>query len=390
MHRKIAVVTGSRAEYGLLYWLMKEIENDPQLELQLVVTGMHLSPEYGLGIQKIEADGFMINDKLEILLSSDSSVGMAKSLGLAVIGFAEVWQHLQPDLLVLLGDRYEILAAAQAALLAHIPIAHIAGGESTQGAVDEAVRHAVSKMACWHFVANESYRKRVVQMGEDPHRVFNYGSTGLDAINRIQLLSRRELEAALDFKLGRQNFLLTYHPATLETSDVELDLMELLAALDDLPDTKIIITGSNADMGGRLINARLQAYAQERKDRVQFAMSLGQLRYLSVLKHCDLVIGNSSSAIIEAPFLKTAAVNIGSRQEGRLKAESIIDCEPNQQEIAAAITRALSPAFQAKLTDLQSIYGDGDASRRIKETLKYIILEGVLQKTFYDINFPLD
>jgi len=390
MKRKIAVVTGSRAEYGLLYRLLKEIDNDAELELQLVATGTHLSPEYGLGWHEIEADGFLINEKLEILLCSDSTVGMTKSLGLAVIGFAEIWQRLQPDLLVLLGDRYEILAAAQAGLLAHIPIAHIAGGESSQGAVDEAIRHAVSKMACWHFVASKSYRKRVVQLGEDPRRVFDFGSTGLDAINRMHLLSRPELEAALDFSLGQCCFLLTWHPETLEAKAAASHTGELLAALDEFPEAKIIMTGSNADMGGRIINADLQAYAQERKERVRFVMSLGQLRYLSALKHCDLVVGNSSSAIIEAPYLKTAAVNIGSRQEGRLKAASIIDCRPERQEIAAAISRGLSPAFQAKLRDLQSLYGAGDASRRIKETLKTVKLDDVLQKKFYDIDFTVE
>lgn len=390
MNKKIAVVTGSRAEYGLLYWLMKEIENDLDLDLQIIVTGMHLSPEYGLSYKKIEEDGFKINEKLEILLSSDSSIGMAKSLGLAIIGFADALQRLQPDIIVLLGDRYEIMAAAQAAMMAHIPIAHIAGGESTEGAVDEAIRHAITKMAHWHFVANENYKKRVIQMGEDPQRVFNYGSTGLDSINKFTLMDRQELEKQLDFKLGKLNFLLTYHPATLETSSVEFGIRELLAALESYPDVHIIITGSNADRGGRIINCMLQEYARTRQERVVFRMSLGQLRYLSALNMCDVVIGNSSSAIIEAPVFKKPTVNIGSRQDGRLKADSIIDCQAKRQEISAAITWALSPEFQEKMVDLQSLYGNGDASWRIKEELKYAQLEGILKKKFYDISFTVD
>ena len=390
MNKKICVVTGSRAEYGLLYWLMKEIENDRDLDLQIMVTGMHLSPEYGLGYKKIEDDGFTINEKLEMLLSSDSSTGMSKSLGLAIIGFSDALQRLQPDILVLLGDRYEIMAAAQAAMLAHIPIAHIAGGESTEGVVDEAIRHAITKMAHWHFVASEIYRKRVIQMGEDPQRVFNYGSTGLDNINKLTLVGRQELEKQLDFKLGKLNFLLTYHPVTMETSSVEGATRELLAALDNYPDAHVIITGSNADMGGRIINSLMKEYAQARQERVLFCMSLGRLRYLSALNICDVVIGNSSSAIIEAPALKRATVNIGSRQEGRLKAASIIDCRENGQEISAAIARALSLEFQEKLAEVQSIYGNGDASRRIKEEIKRVKLEGILKKRFYDIAFAVD
>ncbi len=385
--RKIAIATGSRAEYGLLYWLMTEINADPELELQVIVTGSHLSPEFGLSYKQIEADGFIIDEKLEILLSSDTAIGMAKSLGLAIISLADAFQRLKPDILVILGDRYEIMAAAQAAMLLRIPIAHISGGESTEGAMDEAIRHAITKMSHLHFVAAENYRRRVIQLGEEPGRVFNYGDPGLDNINKLPLLSRIELEKALDFKLGTLNFLLAYHPVTLNEMAGAAGLTEILAALDHYPEAHIIMTGSNADVGGRNISHQLQDYAQKRKDKAFFAPSLGQLRFLSALQHCQLIIGNSSSGIVEAPALKTATVNIGDRQQGRLKAASIIDCRENRQDITAAIERALFAEFQKQLPGVQSLYGDCNASKRIKEELKHVNMEGILRKKFYDVEF---
>jgi len=385
--RKIALVTGSRAEYGLLYWLMREISEDPELELQIIVTGSHLSPEFGLSYKIIEEEGFIINEKLEILLSSDTAIGMAKSLGLAVIGFADAFQRLQPDILVILGDRYEIMAAAQAAMLLRIPIVHISGGERTEGVVDEAIRHSVTKMSHLHFVAAEHYRKRVIQLGEDPAHVFNYGDPGLDNIKKLPLLSRNELEKEIDFKLGELAFLVAYHPATLERGNPEDRVRELLAALDSYPDAHVIMTGSNADTGGRSISRLLEAYACDREGRVRFYISLGQLRFLSAMKHCQLIIGNSSSGIVEAPALQTATVNIGDRQKGRLKAASIIDCRENRQDITAAIDQALSPDFQKQLPEVQSLYGDCNTSLRIKEELKRINLDGILRKKFYDVEF---
>lgn len=385
--RKICVVTGSRAEYGLLYWLMKELEADPELELQIIVTGAHLSPEYGLSCSKIEEDGFYINEKLEMLLSSDTATGMAKSLGLGTIGFADAYRRLQPDLLVLLGDRYEIMAAAQAAMLAQIPIAHLSGGESTEGAVDEAIRHSITKMSHLHFVANESYRRRVIQLGEDPERVFNYGDPALDNIKRLALLSRSELEQEINFKLGELNFLVTYHPVTLESRSAEEGAGELLAALDNYPQARIIITAPNADMGGRAIRRMLEQYAGRHQERVLFRISLGQIHYLSAMKHCQVVIGNSSSGIVEAPVLQTATVNIGNRQQGRLKAASVIDCREEREDIIAALQRAVSPEFQIRLAGVQSLYGDCDASRRIKEKLKSVNLKEMVRKKFYDLDF---
>jgi len=385
MHkRKICIVTGSRAEYGLLYWMMKEIGEDPELELQIIVTGSHLSPEFGLSYKKIEDDGFIINEKLEILLSSDTATGMAKSLGLSVIGFADAIQRLQPDMLVILGDRYEIMAAAQVAMLLRIPISHISGGESTEGVVDEAIRHSITKMSHLHFVAADIYRKRVIQLGEEPKRVFNYGDPGLDNIRKLSLLSRDELERQINFKFAELNFLVSYHPVTLDVNSMEDRTLELLTALDNYPEAHIIMTGSNADTGGRTISRLMKEYAHAREERAFFTASLGQLCYLSAMQNCQLVIGNSSSGIVEAPAMKTASINIGDRQKGRLKAASIIDCNENYQEIIRAIDLGLSTKFQEQLTRVKSLYGDCDASRRIKEQLKHVDLEGILGKKFYD------
>jgi UDP-N-acetylglucosamine 2-epimerase (non-hydrolysing)/GDP/UDP-N,N'-diacetylbacillosamine 2-epimerase (hydrolysing) len=366
---------------------MREISEDPELELQVIVTGSHLSPEFGLSYKKIEEDGFIINEKLEILLSSDTAMGMAKTLGLAIIGLADAFQRLQPDILVVLGDRYEIMAAAQVAMLLRIPIAHISGGESTEGVVDEAIRHSITKMSHLHFVAAESYRKRVTQLGEEPGRVFNYGDPGLDNMRKLQLLSRDELEKQIEFKLGELNFLITYHPVTLERNSIEDRIVELLAVLDGYPEAHIIMTGSNADTGGRMISRLLEQYAQDKEGQVFFSPSLGQLWYLSAMKHCQLVIGNSSSGIVEAPAMKKASINIGDRQKGRLKASSIIDCQETRQDIVEAINLALSAEFQKQLAGVQSLYGDCDASRRIKDELKNINLEGILSKKFYNVEF---
>ncbi|NPV89928.1 MAG: UDP-N-acetylglucosamine 2-epimerase (hydrolyzing) [Firmicutes bacterium] len=385
--RKICVITGSRAEYGLLYWLMREIEQDPELRLQLIVTGAHLSPEYGLSCRDVEDDGFCIDDRLEILLSSDTPAGVTKSLGLAVIGFADAFQRLRPDILVLLGDRYEIMAAAQAALLANIPIAHISGGETTEGVIDEAIRHSITKMAHLHFVAAERYRRRVIQLGENPERVFNFGDPALDSIKRLGLLGREELEERLAFRLGRLNFLVTYHPVTLYSGCIN-STNELLTALDSFPDARIIITAPNADTAGLGMKRVMEQYAGDREGRVLYRTNLGQLIYLSAMKHCSVVIGNSSSGIVEAPAMKTATVNIGPRQEGRLKAASIIDCRENRDDIIAAINRAVSDEFQSGLADVESLYGECDASYRIKQQLKAIDLRGILRKRFYDIDLP--
>jgi len=383
--RKICVVTGSRAEYGLLYWLMKEIQDDSALQLQVIATGMHLSPEFGLTYKAIEADGFSIDARVEMLLSSDTPVGITKSMGLGVIGFADALDRLRPDILVLLGDRFEILAAAQASMVARIPIAHISGGEITEGAIDDSIRHAITKMAHFHFVATESYRSRVIQLGEHPDRVINCGDPGLDNIKRLTLLSRLELGQQLGFSLDTPYFLVTYHPATLGDVDPAAAMEKLCAALDHFSHMKIIMTKPNADVGGRALAKMVDAYAAKHPDRIYASTSLGQIRYLSAMKYCDAVIGNSSSGIVEAPAMYKPTVNLGTRQDGRLKAASIIDCCEQTQAIIDATDLALSPDFGCKVAKTKSLYGESDASAHMKKFLKDADYATCRQKRFYDL-----
>ena len=385
--RKICVVTGTRAEYGLLYWLMREIQDDPGLQLQLVATGMHLSPEFGLTYKQIEADGFTIDAKVEMLLSSDTPVGIAKSIGLGVIGFADALARLNPDILVVLGDRYEIFAAAQAAMTAKIPIAHIHGGETTAGAMDEAMRHAITKMAHFHFTAAEPYRRRVIQLGELPERVLNYGAPGLDNLRKTSLLAKAEFQKAIDFQLGAVSFLVTYHPVTLSLEGPEKPFLEMLKALDHFSKARIIFTKANADASGRIINQSLDDYARKNPARVKVFTSMGPLLYWSAMQHVDIVVGNSSSGIIEAPVLQKPAVNIGDRQRGRLRADSVIDCEEKEPAIVAAIETGLSPGFKSRLAKVVCPYGHGDASVKIKEYLRKVPLQNVLMKKFHDVTY---
>lgn len=384
MKRKICVATGSRAEYGLLYCLMKEIDSDSDLELQTLVCGMHLSPEFGLTYQQIEADGFEITSKVDMLLSADSPVGVAKSMGLGLIGFADALDHLKPDILVVLGDRFEIMAIAIAAMVAKVPVAHISGGEVTEGALDESIRHAMTKIAQWHFVAAEPYRRRVIQLGENPKNVFNFGAPGLDYLEHIEWLTRSSLEVDLGIKLEAPVFLVTYHPATLGRERPLAAMEELLAALDDCPEAKIIFTHPNADTGGRSLINRIESWVRNNKQRARAFVSLGQQRYLSLMREADVIVGNSSSGITEAPLLKKATVNIGDRQKGRLKAASIIDAEENRVDILKAIRSALSEEFRKKLPVTNSLYGRGDASKKIKDALKTVERENI--KIFFDID----
>lgn len=383
--RKVCVVTGSRAEYGLLYWLMKEIQSDSALELQVIVTGMHLSPEFGLTWKQIEQDGFIIDRKVEMLLSSDTPVGISKSIGLGVIGFGDALDYLQPDLLVVLGDRFEIFAAVQAAMTHRIPIAHIHGGEITEGAVDDAIRHAITKMSHLHFTATESYRQRVIQLGESPQCVFNSGAPGLDNIFRLKLLDKPQLEEAIDFKLGKRNLLVTFHPVTLEKATAATQFEHLLKALDYFDDSHIIFTQPNADADGRVIIEMIEQYRQRFPERVTSFVSLGSLRYLSLLKYMDAVVGNSSSGLIEAPAFKVGTINIGDRQRGRLCANSVIHCEPEVDDILNAFNRLFSEEFQKSLDTVENPYGNSGASIKIKQQLKSQVLDGLLKKTFYDV-----
>ena len=386
LKRKICIVTGSRAEYGLLYWLMKEIQSDPDLQLQVAVTGMHLSPEFGLTYKEIEADGFAIDAKVEMLLSSDTPVGIAKSMGLGVIGFADALDRLRPDILVLLGDRYEILAAAQAAMVARIPVAHIAGGDVTEGAFDEAIRHSITKMSHLHFVTNEVSARRVRQLGENPEHIFNFGSPGLDYIKRVKLLGRSELEEALDFRLRERNLLVTFHPVTLEKRSAEEQFQELLSAIGRLGEnTGIIFTKPNSDTEGRAIVRLMDDYVASHDNAKAFT-SLGQVRYLSVMAQVDVVVGNSSSGLYEAPSFGKATVNIGDRQKGRLQASSVI----NSIQDAGAIEAAILQALNLDCSGAVNPYGDGDSSVRIKDRLKQIAdPAALLKKHFFDLNVNL-
>lgn len=383
---KVCVVTGTRAEYGLLYWLMKEIEADPDLELQLIVTGMHLSPEFGLTYKTIELD-FHINKKIEMLLSSDTPIGISKSMGLAQISFAEAYDELRPDIVVVLGDRYEIFAATAAAMVSRIPIAHLHGGETTEGAFDEAIRHSITKMSHLHFTATDEYRKRVIQLGESPDRVFNVGGLGIENIKRLNLMSKNEFEESINFKLNAKNLLVTFHPVTLEDSTTEQQFKQLLSALDVLENTNLIFTKANSDTDGRIINNLIDEYVNHNPDKSVAFASLGQLRFLSALQFVDGVVGNSSSGLAEAPSFKIGTVNIGDRQKGRIKSSSIIDTQPNRQDILSAINQLYSKAFQKTLLTSKNPYGEGCASLEIIRIIKNTPLQNILKKSFYNLPY---
>ncbi|WNL12634.1 UDP-N-acetylglucosamine 2-epimerase [Aliarcobacter cryaerophilus] len=386
--KKICVVTGTRAEYGLLYWLLKEIEADKDLELQLIATGMHLSPEFGLTYQTIEKE-FKINKKIEMLLSSDTSVGISKSMGLAQISFAESYDELKPDIVIVLGDRYEIFSATSAAMIAKIPIAHLHGGEATEGLIDEPIRHSITKMSHLHFAATEEYKNRVIQLGEHPSRVFNVGGMGIENIKRLKLLSKDEFEKSIEFKLNIKNILVTFHPVTLENSTAKEQFQQLLDAIDELEDTNIIFTKANSDTDGRVINQMIDEYVTKNSNKSIGFTSLGQLRYLSALQYVDAVVGNSSSGLAETPSFKIGTINIGDRQKGRIKASSVIDCEPNKDSILKSFEKLYSKEFQETLKTTINPYGDGCASKKIVEILKSVDLKNILKKSFYDLKVEL-
>jgi len=386
MTRRVCVVTGTRAEYGLLHWIMQDMKHDPDLILQIVVTGTHLSPEFGHTYQEIEKDGFQIDRKVEMLLSSDTPVGITKALGLGLIGFSDAFDTLRPELLILLGDRYEIFAASTAALIARIPVVHIHGGESTQGAIDEAFRHSITKMSHLHCVANDEYRKRVIQLGEHPDRVHVVGGLGLDNIHRLKLLTQIELEKSLDFAFTTsKRLLITFHPVTLENATAKEQMTELLAALEELTDTQFIFTMPNADTEGRIIRKMLTDFVKDHPQSRVYE-SLGMLRYLSCVAHVDGVVGNSSSGLTEVPSLKKGTINIGDRQLGRIKSSSVIDCAPKKESISNAIQKLFSQEFQKNLTNVQNPYGKPGASEKVVEIIKNTPLNSLLKKVFYD--FP--
>ena len=381
--RKICVVTGSRAEYGLLYWLIKEIKDDVALELQLVVTGMHLSEEFGNTYKEIEKDGFTIDQKVDISLTSDTEVAISKSISIGVIGFAEVFNKLQPDLILVLGDRFEIFSAVSAAMIAKIPIAHLHGGESTQGAIDESIRHSITKMSHLHFAATDEYRNRIIQLGEQPDRVFNVGGLGIDNINKLKLLSKADFEIAIDFELGEKNILVTFHPVTLEKSTSGIQFQALLDSLSELSKTKIIFTKANSDTDGRIINSMIDKYVARNDNTIAFK-SMGQMNYLSALQFMDAVVGNSSSGLHESPSFKIGTINIGDRQKGRIEAKSVISCSPNKQSINSALVKLYSREFQKIINNVYNPYGSGGASKKIAKIIKYISLDNIVKKSFYD------
>jgi GDP/UDP-N,N'-diacetylbacillosamine 2-epimerase (hydrolysing) len=381
---KICVVTGARSEYGLFYPLLRAIQKDASFELQLLVTGMHLSPEFGLTFRQIETDGFNIQEKVEMLLSGDTDAAITKSTGLGLIGFADAFDRLQPDWVVLLGDRFETFAAATAAHIAKIPIAHLHGGEVTEGATDDAFRHAITKMAYLHFTSAEVYRRRVIQLGEDPDRVLNVGAIGLDNIRTLSLLSKKELESELGINVDNV-ILITFHPATLEKNTSESQMNALLQALDHFPDHFALFTLPNADAGGRVIIQLINEYVKRNFKRSKAFTSLGQVRYLSLLKYAKAAVGNSSSGIIEVPFFKIPTVNIGDRQLGRLQATSVINTETDVKSITAGIRKALSPAFIAICRKTSNPYGKGKATPAIIKSIRKAGKLKSTKKTFYDL-----
>jgi len=383
--RKICVVTGTRADYGLLYWLIKEIDQNADLELQLIATGMHLSKDFGLTYKEIEKD-FKIDRKIEMLSKLDTPMSISNSMGLAHIGFGTAYDSLKPDLVVVLGDRYEILAAATSAMIARIPIAHLHGGEATEGLMDEAIRHSITKMSHLHFVATKEYRNRVIQLGEQPNTVFNVGGLGIDNIKKLKLLSKEEFEKSIDFKLNKKNILVTFHPVTLENNTSEEQFVELLAAIDTLEDTNIIFTKANSDTNGRIINKLIEEYVSNNIGKSVEFTSLGQLRYLSALQYVDAMVGNSSSGLAEAPSFKIGTINIGDRQKGRIKAKSVIDCEPNRESITKAFEKLYSTEFQTLLERVENPYGDGGASKKIVNIIKNTDTKNLLMKSFFDID----
>lgn len=385
--RKIAVVTGTRAEYGLLYWILKGIHEDQELELQLIVTGMHLSPEFGLTVKEIEKDGFPIAERVEMLLSSDTETAIATSMGLGMIGLAKAYERLKPDILVVLGDRFEILSAVASAVPFRIPVAHIHGGESTEGVVDELFRHAITKMSHIHFAAAIEYKKKIIQMGESPENVFYVGAPGLDTIRNITLMDKKELFCELGIPQGKRIGIVTYHPVAFENDTTELQISKLLNTLKSFQDIYWVFTYPNADAEGRIIIKKIQEFVNENAGSGKVFVSLGQTKYLSLLKYAALMVGNSSSGIIEAPSFELPVVNIGDRQRGRVRTRNIINVLACKEEgIRVAIDKAISGEFKMSLKGLKTPYGEGRASEKIVENLKTIILdEKLIKKRFYEI-----
>ncbi|MGL5053241.1 MAG: UDP-N-acetylglucosamine 2-epimerase [Cetobacterium sp.] len=385
MIRKICVVTGTRAEYGLLKPLLKKLKDDSEIELSVIITGMHLSPEFGNTYKTIENDGFQNLEKVVMLLSSDSDIGIAKSMGLGMISYSETLSRISPDLLLVLGDRYETLSIVTVANVLKIPVAHLHGGEVTEGAFDDAFRHCISKMSYFHFTSTEEYRKRVIQLGEHPSRVFNVGAIGVENIAKLELISKEELKKDLGIEITDNLFVVLFHPVTLEKNSAEIQINELLNAVKE---TKIdaIFIKANSDSNGRVINSRLEEFVKRDSSKYKLFSSLTNHQYLSLIKHSRGLIGNSSSGIIEAPSFKVGNLNIGDRQRGRISAKSTLHCQPIKEEIILGIEKLKSIEFQNLVKNIQSPYGDGDVSSKIMAELKKI-KEIDLKKSFYNLKF---
>ena len=386
--KKLCIVTATRAEYALLLPIIRKLQEKPGLEVHVAVTGAHLSPEFGLTVRQIEADGIRISRKIEMLLSSDTPAAVSKSMALALIGFGDYFAELQPDALLVLGDRYELLAICSAAMNARIPIIHLYGGETTEGAVDEAVRHAVTKLSCLHFTANEVYARRVIQMGENPENVHVVGAMGPENAIRMEKMSKPEIEEKLGISLGEKYAVVTFHPVTLENATAEKQAAELIRAFARYPDIVFLCTKANADADGRIIN-RMLADCAAASEHVYLFDSLGAKCYLSAAAGAAFALGNSSSGLSELPSLGVPTVNIGNRQKGRMRGPGVIDCEPECSAICAAVDRALTPEFREIAARRINPYGDGNTSEKIAELTADALLNGRLnvRKQFYDIDF---
>ena len=385
---RIVILTAARAEYGLLKALIVKLNNDPDIDMRLAVTGMHLSPEFGMTVREIEKDGISIDKKIEMLLSSDTAVGLSKSMGLAMISFSEYFEEVKPDMLVVLGDRYETLAVCCAAMIARIPIIHLYGGEATEGLIDEAIRHSITKMSYIHFTSTEDYRRRIIQLGESPDRVFNVGAMGVENALNVDTMSIIELSDSIGFDLGNNYAVGTFHPVTLENATAKNQTIELLRALERHNDIKFLFAKANADTDGRIINQLFENYAKEH-DNFCLVDSLGTKRYLSALRHAQFVIGNSSSGLIEVPSFHIPTVNIGERQRGRIVGETIINCDPNEQSISEAINKAMDTLFREAIADVPNPYGDGHTSDKMIAVIKGFLVDNKIdiKKKFYDIDF---
>lgn len=385
--KKVCVVTGTRAEYGLLKPVIDKINRDAELELYLIATGAHLSPEFGLTYKEIESDGYIINKKIEMLLSADTPGSIVKSMGMEMIGFADVFTEVHPDMVVILGDRYEMLVVAASAMIHRIPIAHIQGGETTEGAVDEAVRHAITKMSYLHFAAAEVYRSRIIQLGESPERVFNVGALGVENIKDVKLLNKEVLEENTGFKFDENTMMVTYHPVTLEKESSAEQFGNLLHVLESRTEWNIIFTKANSDTDGRIINQMIDAFVAGHKDRSIAYASLGQIRYLSALKYCSMVIGNSSSGIVEVPSFHIPTVDIGDRQRGRISSGSVIHCGTSVEEISDAMDKAMQADFRQIIKYERNPYEGENTSVEIVSIIKRFLRDGMdIKKRFYDLH----